>query len=104
MERFATAIAASFTASGRGGWAWQIRARASAPPATSLTAGGGGDGGGCDVVVDVAGFSGDEFGEGDAFVFGLVGEHWTGDDVADGVDSGDVGFEVSVGDDAALGR
>ena len=37
----------------------------------------------------------------DAFVLGLVRQHRPGDDVADGVDAGDVGLEMRIDDDAA---
>lgn len=48
------------------------------------------------VVIDVAGLACHDFGADYAFVFGFVGQHWAGDDVADGVDAGDVGLEVIV--------
>ena len=56
---------------------------------------------GNDVVVHVPGLAGDDLGDGDAFVLRLVGEHRAGDDVADGVDAGDVGGVMPVDDDAA---
>ena len=55
---------------------------------------------GDDVVVDVTGLASDEFGAGDAFIFGFVGEHRAVDDVADGVDAGDASAVVGVGFDA----
>lgn len=57
---------------------------------------------GNDVVVYMTGLSGDAFDAGDAFFFGFVGEHGSGDDIADGVDAGDVGLEVLVDRDASF--
>ena len=53
------------------------------------------------VVVHVTGLAGDDLGDRDALVLGLVREHRPGDHVADRVDAGDVGGEMRVGDDAA---
>ncbi len=44
----------------------------------------------------MAGLAGDDFGGRDAFVFGLVRQHRARDDVADGVDAGDIGAEMLV--------
>ncbi len=55
-----------------------------------------------DVVVHVAGLARKDLGNRDALVLRLVGEHRTGDHVADGVDAGDVRGEMRVGEDAAL--
>src|SRR5579872_3205870 len=41
------------------------------------------------VVIDVAGLAGEQLGDRDALLFGLVRQHRTGDGVADGVDAGD---------------
>ncbi len=49
----------------------------------------------------MAGLAGEDFGDRDAFVLGLVRQHRAGDDVADGVDAGDVGLEMVIDDDAA---
>ena len=68
---------------------------------TEATSGIGVDDVGDDVVVHVAGLAGDDLGDGDAFVLGLVRQHRAGDHVADGVDAGDVGREMRVDDDAA---
>src|SRR5690606_32257116 len=57
----------------------------------------GGDG----RVIHVAGLAGDDLGDGDALVLGLVREHGAGDDVADGVDALDAGPKAFVGLDAA---
>ena len=46
------------------------------------------DDAGDDVVVHVARLAGEDFGERDAFVLGLVGEHRPAHDVADRVDAG----------------
>ena len=54
-----------------------------------------------DAVVHVARLTGNDLGDGDAFVLGLVGEHRPGDHVADRVDAGDIGLEMSVDGDAA---
>ena len=53
------------------------------------------------VVVHVAGLAGEDFGDRDALVLGLVRQHRAGDHVADGVDAGHVGGEMRVDDDAA---
>ena len=67
--------------------------------------GTGVDDAGNDVVVHVAVLARQDFGDRDAFVLGLVGEHRPGDDVADGVDARHVGGEMVVDDDtAALSR
>ena len=44
-----------------------------------------------DVVVHVAGLAGEDFGDRDALVLGLVRQHRPGDHVADGVDAGHIG-------------
>ena len=49
----------------------------------------------------MAGLAGDDFGDRDALVLGLVRQHRPGDHVADGIDAGDVGREMRVDDDAA---
>ena len=49
----------------------------------------------------MAGLAGDDLGDRDAFVLGLVRQHRPGDHVADGVDAGHVGREMRVDDDAA---
>src|SRR5829696_396201 len=54
-----------------------------------------------DLVVHVAGLAGEDLGDRDALVLRLVGEHGSGDDVADGVDARDVGGEMGVGLDGA---
>ena len=54
-----------------------------------------------DGVVHVAMLTGEVLGDGNALVFGLVGEHGAGDDVTDGVDAWKVGLEMRVDDDAA---
>ena len=43
------------------------------------------------VVIHMAGLAGEDFGDRDAFVLGLVRQHRAGDDVADGIDAGDIG-------------
>ena len=49
----------------------------------------------------MAGLAGDDLGDRDALVLGLVRQHRPGDHVADGVDAFDAGGEVRVDDDAA---
>src|SRR6202035_6023692 len=43
-----------------------------------------------DVVVHVSSLAGENFGDRDAFLLGLVRQHRAGDDIADGIDAGDV--------------
>ena len=45
--------------------------------------------------------AGEDFGDGDAFVLGLVGEHRAAHDIADRVDARDVGLEMVVDHDLA---
>src|SRR5579864_854817 len=54
-----------------------------------------------DVVVHMAGLAGENFGDRDAFLLRLVGQHRAGDDVTDRIDAGNVGAEVRIDDDAA---
>ena len=54
-----------------------------------------------DAVVHVPRLPGDDLGDGDALVLGLVGEHRAADHVADGIDAGDVGAEMIVDRDPA---
>ena len=61
----------------------------------------GEDDGGDHVVVDVAVPGDDLLGDGDAFLFGLVGEHRAGDAIADRVDAVGRGAEVIIDRDAA---
>ena len=53
------------------------------------------------VVVHMAGLAGEDFGDRDAFLLRLVRQHRPGDDVADGIDAGDIGAEMRIDDDAA---
>ncbi len=53
------------------------------------------------VVAHVAGLAGDDLGDGDTFVLGLVREHRAAHEVADGVDAFDIGPEVLVDDHPA---
>ena len=60
----------------------------------------------------MTGLAGQNLGDRDALVLGLVGEHRPGDHVADGVDAVDIGAVVRidldapalVGDDAGFGK
>ena len=45
--------------------------------------------------------AGEDFGNGYAFIFGLVGEHRSAHNVANGVDAVDIGLEMIVDDNAA---
>ena len=47
----------------------------------------------------MAGLAGQDFGDRDAFLLGLVRQHRPGDDVADRIDAGDVGREMRIDDD-----
>jgi hypothetical protein len=49
----------------------------------------------------VTGLAGDDLGDGNTLILGLVGQHRTGDDVADGVDARHIGGVMRVGADAA---
>src|SRR6202035_4072726 len=55
---------------------------------------------GDDVVVHVAGLAGENLGDRDALVLGLVGQHRPRDHVPDGVDAGRVGGEMLIHDNA----
>ena len=55
---------------------------------------------GNDIVIHVPSLTAKNFSERDAFVLGFVSKHWTGDDVADGENTGDVGLVAAVDDDA----
>src|ERR1700722_3874048 len=54
-----------------------------------------------DVIVHVASLAGKDFGNRDAFLLRLMGQHGSGNGVADRIDAGDVGAEVRIDDDPA---
>src|SRR6202140_1468633 len=54
-----------------------------------------------DVVVHVAGLAGKDFGNRDAFLLRFVGQHGSGNGIADRINAGDVCAEVRIDDDAA---
>ena len=49
----------------------------------------------------MSGLAGEDFGDRDALILGLVRQHGPGDDIADGIDAVDIGLVVRVGHDAA---
>ena len=53
------------------------------------------------VIVHMAGLPGQNFSHGHAFVFGLMGQHWTCDGVANGIDARNGGRVINVGLDLA---
>src|SRR4029077_951819 len=54
------------------------------------------------IVVDLRLLAREAFGEGDAFLFGLVREHWAADNISDRVNTGNVRRKAVIHDDAAL--
>jgi len=52
-------------------------------------------------VIHMAMLAGNDLGDGDALVLGLMGEHRPADDIADRIDAGNIGRETIVDHDAA---